>query len=415
MDGKVYPDTRARCTECGSSSFESKVKLSGFTIPYCKCGGHPNKFRLTSYFPDASKKSGRSRTEDIRFTDTGERISDPGTAVYMLKQIEKEIDLGSFKPEKYTSTKNRAKFLISNIAAEYIKFNEARREDPDDKISKRTLRDKKTIMKKHIVPIYGHLDIQQLSKKNIKELFSKVKSNRRRVHEELTQLLKFAKHEMEIVFTIPPLPKKPSSSYRDETTIPDIDCTWKVIEHLDDPRAKAVSIICMVYLLRPSDVLTIKPCDIDRKSRTLKIQRHDSDGICEEGRKSDSKKKQREIHVLPIVNELDMALDLVARPPSSEDFYFTGTKEGSYYPYSTFNNAWIRARKAAGYPDLPFYTSTKHARATDLIAKGFTSEQVRRVAGIGAKAFEHYSRLKAHQVENVVIDFDRERFKRAIG
>lgn len=417
MDGKIYPDTRAKCVECGSVIFPSKMKMSGFEVPLCKCGGHPDKFRLNSYYPDASKKTGKARTGDIRHTDTGQRISDPGTAIYMLKQIEKEIDLGSFNPEKYTAQKNREKYRIDSICEKYLEHNEKRRAVSDNPIGKRTLRDKKSIVKNYIIPIFGDIDIQQFPSKVLRERFLLVQKNRRRVYEELQEVIKFSYQELEIQFQHPVFPPKPKKGYRDETDIPEEGIFWDIVEKLDRPEAKAISVICALYMLRPSDVLTLKPCDMDFKHGVLKIQRHASDGEDAEGRKSDIKKSDRNIHTIPIVPELEFALKLVPDPKGQDEYYFKGPlADDKFYSYSTFNNAWIRARNAADRPGIKFYTAVKHARARDLMTQGISLEIIERISGVSAKVLkEHYLRLRAKDVKSTVLQFDTSRAKKAMG
>lgn len=140
------------------------IKAGAIDVPVCaECMSFPNRFRISAYYPDHTKKSGRSRTGDIRYDDQGNRIDSMDRAVYMLKQIEKEIGLGSFSPDKYVSQMNRDAFLFKRIIREYLAFSKFRVDDPDDKITKRTYRDKSLIAKNHLIPLFGDLDIQFLS------------------------------------------------------------------------------------------------------------------------------------------------------------------------------------------------------------------------------------------------------------
>ena len=422
MFGKIYPDTRASCS-CKKALFNKAIKAGKIDVPVCSvCLGFPDRFRISAYYPDHTKKSGRSRTGDIRYDDQGNRIDSMDRAVYMLKQIEKEIEQGSFNPDKYVSQRNREAFLLKNIINEYLAFSKSRIEDPDYRITKRTFRDKTLIAKNHLTPLFGTLDIQFLSSGIIKNKFRQVTTNRRRVHEEINSLLKFAKDELEIVFQMPAMPKKPSKNMRAEEEIPNIHALEKISTCMDDVRSRVLVRLLGITLLRPCDLLPLKESNLDFDRLVLRIDCHDSEGSLVSGRKSDSLKKSKSVFTTPLTKFIIEEIKHLEFTGRDDNYLFKNKRGGdSYMSYSTLNNAWIRARKKAAikFNDeslsrAQLYTATKHAGVTQLLEMGVSFEKIMRITGIGREALEHYSKLKANSVLSEIENLSILRFKKQL-
>jgi hypothetical protein len=161
--------------------------------------------------------------------------------------------------------------------------------------------------------------------------------------------------------------------------------------------------------------------NFDFERLILTIEHHDSEGVLESGRKSDSLKRKKERFTTPIssfiLQELAQ-LDLTGDP---EAFLFSSEKNPTtYMSYSTFNNRWIAARKKAalelgdlGLSSVPLYTAAKHAGVVRLIDMGTSFEKIMRITGITREALEHYARMRAQSVLSDVENLARFRFQMA--
>lgn len=414
MDGKVYADSRARCA-CDQRNFKLKINMGDYVVPFCTgCQSPPDKFRLTAYYPDANSKSGKTRTGPIRHDDMGRRITTPDIAVYMLRQIEKEIDQGIFNPDKYTSQTNREKFTIAYIGNQYCEHLDTRKSTGGSgEITDISARKSKGVINNHIIPNFGHLDIQNLDHRVIKKIYAQdIQTNKARVLEELKAIFKFASEELLHNFKMPALPKKPQKNLFDETEIPDIFALHKVADECDNEYAKAVFKICGLYLLRPSDVVTLKRSDIDYNSNIIRINSHQSGSEEIGGRKSDKRKKNLTTHTLPVTKEFINIITPLAgayTPENTKGYLFVNQKGNSFLPTSSLTKIWKRAKiKAAKkYNDSTLlnitpYRAAKHAGVTKLVALGYADEKIMRITGISKEALKHYARLSAENVLDAV-------------
>lgn len=405
MNGKIYPDTRSKCVKCGSAKFDKREMVLGFQISICECGGDPSRFRLRSYYVDPNKKSGRSRAGDIRYTDTGERITDRNTAIYMLKQIEKEIELGIFKPDKYVSLKNRNKYKVKSLLAKYVLWNWRRVGYEEERIGRRTAFLKLSTAKRHLRPHFGDIDVQLIPKDELVKRFRKVESNKRKVHEELTSFFKYLKSELGIISELPKFPPKPVKRFRDADEIPDIHALEKIVKFMEIPQCRVAAKLCGLYLCRPSDVLTLKGASVDITRCVLKLDSHDSMGREEPGRKSDRLKRGTSHTTLPINEEFFKIIEEVGLP-EGEEYLLKSAQDGDdYLSYSTLNNDWNKAREKAAkahsdprLAEAQLYTSAKHAGVTRMVEMGIPTERIMRITGVSREALEHYARLKAESV-----------------
>lgn len=414
MDGKVYADTRASCG-CGKNNFTLKINMGSFSVPYCSfCHSPPDRFRISAYYPDASSKSGKRKTDDIRHDDQGRRITTPDIAVYMLRQIEKEISDGYFNPDKYTSQSNRQKFKISFIAGLYLDWTKTRSDTHGNgEITDITFRKKKGDVKKWIIPFFGELDVQHLDHRVIKQIYNtNITANKKRVLEELNNVLKFAKDELIYNFNFPLLPKGPQKKFINENEVPDISALYKIAQFSDNPIGTKIFKICGLYLIRPSDVVTMKRSDLDLENGLITITSHQSGSSDIDGRKSDKKKRSVSTHTLPIGQDL---MNLLAEnadsynPLNIKGYLFVNKKGDSFLPYSSLNKIWIRARKKAaefyndkGLLKVELYRAAKHAGVTKLLELGYSDEKILRITGIGKEALKHYARLKAKDILEAV-------------
>ena len=144
----------------------------------------------------------------------------------------------------------------------------------------------------------------------------------------------------------------------------------------------------------------------------MSINSHQSGSEEIDGRKSDKRKKSVSTHTLPIredlINILSMNTDTY-NPLNTKQYLFVNKKGDSFFPYSTLNNVWKRARKkaAAFHNDeslktTELYKAAKHAGVTKLIELGYSDEMILRITGISKEALRHYARLKASDIAEVV-------------
>lgn len=337
----------------------------------------------------------------------------------MLKQIEKEIELEVFSAEKYTSRTNREKYKLSKIIDQYLEFSHKRLKDPEDRISYATYVVKKGIANNYLRPHFGHLDIQFIPKNEIRNIFrDKVDKRRRKVFEELSALFNFVEKELDLAFSIPPMPKRPKKNLKDESKLPDVKVLWEVIPHMKNKYAQAVAALMGVYLLRPSDILTLKTCDLNTRKNELQINRHLSYRSIEDGRKSSNLLKDGPVtHTLPLDYFFEILKQFeIAIPIEADAFIFPG-KFGPHLSYDAFKVRWREGAIDAGFfervkdpksgkekkkASVQAYEAAKHAGVSKLLEEGASPEMIIRVAGISRDMLKHYARIRASQTRGTI-------------
>lgn len=91
-----------------------KQKLRGYDVPVCgTCGKEPATYRVRRYLP--GKHGEESKRIEIRNDKDNKKLTDVIDAISVMKDIDREIENGTFDPSNYGSKEVVAKFKFSHF------------------------------------------------------------------------------------------------------------------------------------------------------------------------------------------------------------------------------------------------------------------------------------------------------------
>lgn len=351
LAARIYSDIKGTCP-CGGT-FSEKQKLKNLEYPVCnKCQDTPKLFRIRAKVVDMNNQD---KYIDVRHAQNGERLKDIIDCLSTLKQIENEIETGTFDIRRYDSLASRESYLFKNFSKSYIKHYEFKLGRGE--ISPAGFRNKKKYVKV-LSKFFDDFDIAAINVPLIHE-FKNSFTDKFRTRDlalgELKALLNHA-HKFEVVHKVPKFDLVPSSRKRAE--IISLDVAEKIIESIPDPKYRLMIKLLSIYPVRPSELRAIKWSDVSFFDRTVTFQRHFSDDKVIEGRKSVSK-GEKSVLVYPLVPELESYLKEAVRP-LRDNFIFTG-KENDFVSENCLARAWRKATKDLGLPPHQLY-ELRHAR-----------------------------------------------------
>lgn len=384
MGGSVKAEQRAICA-CGSKYHQ--VKQFGYSVPICpKCGSYPKKLRVVRYLPSFDGKGERL---EIRYSQTGERLTEIWDAIGALKVIDHEIETGNFDPRKYLSKKGIEKFKFKYfIENKYLPTQERR--EKRGELSLSMLKKKQSYYKNHLV-YFNDIDLRKVTTGKIFEYYDSWTEKLRTrdlVVQELKAILTYA-HKCEAIDNLPTFPrfKQAKKKHVDNFLTPEEQKL--IIENIENKSYQAMIKILSIYAMRPSEIRALKWKDIDFKNKTIKICRHFTNGTkLVEGRKSN-----KESHYLPFTDEFLEAIQDFPVSIVKENFVFIGMNGGAVGD-RVLSRAWHKAREKAGVRYVELYEGTKHSRLSYLKSLGHSDDDLILLSGhTNIKTVQRYAQV----------------------
>ncbi len=375
LSAKIYSDIKGNACSCGGQYLDKKIvyedehdeKSDMFEIPICNsCKKTPRKFRINAR---VENENGAKKTITIRNSQDGLRLTKVYQVITCLCIIKQEIREGRFDVRKYSSSLSKESFLFENFIQTYIKYYEKKASiKGKEGISPATLRKKKTLISLHLLPYFKGIEIGYVDRvkiKKFKDSWADQFSTRNQCLGELKRILNYA-FEYEYIKSVPKFDKIPKSRSREK--IAHISTIREVLPFVDDVYYYRIFRLLDIYPIRPCEVRCLRWKDIDFRKKTITIQRHLSDGVELDGRKSidiDSESGKGKI-TYPLTSDARTILKEVRSSINIDDLIFESKrKKGAFISHTVLPDHWRKACKLAGVEYFEPY-EIKHARATEI-------------------------------------------------
>jgi integrase len=351
LSARIYADTTGNKCPCGGS-FIKRIEHSdhsGLMVPKCdKCNAYPSLFHIDA---DSIDENGLKIRLKIRNDQNNNRLENISQVIFTLQTIQKEIKEGEFDVNRYVSKDARESFRFKNYIVKYLERQDRRLIKKE--ITPKALRDKKSLIKNHLDPEFGNLDLAQITQQRI-ALYIENLEERKRVHNlaigELKTILKQAKKDgkLKIVPDFDPIPK---ANRREE--IITMELVLKTIEAIPQKIYRDMFTLMTIYPFRPSEIRALRWKDFSPTGKTMfTVRGHFSDEVWIDGRKSISEgdksvmKYDRSPTAMTIINEY-RATAIRSLDPET-DWIFKGIN-GTHVQDEALADAWRTARKIIGH------------------------------------------------------------------
>ncbi len=395
MAAVIKSDTRVNRCDCGGGFTSIKTELFQNRIPAClSCGKPPKLLKIRVNLP----KIGRY---DIRYNRVGQRLTSLALADALLDEILKDIRTDRFDIKKYFSSFQRRQYLIGTLLDQYIDEKRTYRGQKSG-CTPKYIKDTDNLIKNYLKPFFGKIDSRELHYNHLKQFMAakEFPSHRQKVKAlgVLRPTLKMAAKEL-VGISLPEFPPLPAS--RMKTNFRDFETVMKIFDKMTTYRDAAKTGI--IYILRPCEIRAIQLRDINLTKGTLTIQRHWSDDMILDGRKSASDPSDRYYRIeLPVVPEFGKILaryDLSGDPKS---FLFE-RKYGGPLAVGSLNKQWRKACLLADVPVRAFYDDVRHGGATQLINAGVPLDKIRALCGhTNSSTTQRYAESDTLALTNVI-------------
>ncbi len=339
--------TKEKCPVC-NKSFENVdnrllICKEHFTIP-------------TRYFIDLYW---HGRQLKIYSDSNGRPLNYYELAYRLLTEIRQKID----KPGKFDPADYVAKRYIDMQFPDYARKWISRYKEIYDRkeISKITWSQKKGYTELLLIPFFKKYDIRDIKTGDVDDFYFSLSSSYKPmtkiiIMNILKLLFKYAKKRKDIK----EMPDFPIIKVNEEKIKwIDEEIQKKIYAHIPD-KFKPIFLFMMRQGVRPGEARALKYEDIDRKARTVTIQRTFSDNEIKENTKT------RKIRVLPLDDEV---YDMLCKRDQITGFVFT--HDGRPYTQNkSIGKVWNKAVKAAGLEHITMYNGTRHSFASQAVNRG---------------------------------------------
>jgi integrase len=354
LSAKIYSDQRGNCP-CGGK-FSARQVFKNIEYPVCgKCGEYPKLFRIRAKVVDTAMQE---KYVDIRHHNA-ERLKDIVDVFTCLKQVKAELDNGTFDLRKYDSQESREYFLFENYSAAYIEYHENRLKRGE--ISPAGLSSKQ----KYVRVLLKHFTGKDIFTIHIGEVerFKNSFTDRFRTRDlalgELKSILHHA-HKFDKLPTVPKFDLIPASKKRKEVV--SLEDALKIINAVEDERYKIMLKLLTVYPVRPCELRALQWRDIDYFGNTVKFERHFSEDVLLDGRKSLA---AGELDLeFPLTEWFREFLLCLPRPLKKDQFILPG-KVQEFVSENCLQRAWRKARNKLRMPPYQLY-EMRHARLSQI-------------------------------------------------
>lgn len=357
LSANIYSDERNGCKSCGGK-FDAVKDLEGVEYPACSgCGKAPTLFRIRAKILTEDL---RVKYVDIRHDRQGKRLSKVWDCLAVLERVKDEMDKGQFNYRDYDSLDGREAYLFENYADEYLKFHSKRRDRGE--LSPAGFRNKEKYVRV-LKPHFSGRDIVTIKIKEI-DAFKNSFTDRFRTRDLALSELKAILNHAEKYNDISKAPKfdlVPASKKRKE--IVSLEDALRIIDKVEDPQYQVMLKLLTVYPVRPCELRALQWRDVDYFGNTIRFERHFSEDVLLDGRKSVSSGDKAELE-FPLESWFREFLLCLPRPLKKDQFIFPG-KEQEFVSENCLQRAWRKARTKLKMPPYQLY-EMRHARLSQI-------------------------------------------------
>lgn len=347
MAARVYADVPGNKCACGGI-FSRRVPHPDeptVLVPRCNaCDKLPSLFHIDA---DASDPNGLKVRIKIRNDQNNERLERISQVIFTLQNVQKEISEGEFDVTRYVSKDARESFRFKNYVIEYEKFHEQRLLRKE--ITPKALRDKKSLIKNHLLPYFGNKDLIKITSPEIglfQRSYTKNLRSRDLALGELKTILRQAKKDGKLKL-VPDFERIPKAKRR--SSIISMELIEQTIAAVPQKIYRDMFTLMTIYPLRPSELRALRWCDFSPTGKTmLRVCGHFSDETWIDGRKSISEgenatmKYDRSVRALAILS--DYRATAIRSLDPETDWIFKGI-HGTHVQDEALADAWRTARE----------------------------------------------------------------------
>lgn len=310
----------------------------------------PSRFYIDIYW------NGRQRK--IYSDNDGQVLNNYEIANRVLTEIRQKIKKHCFEPADYVKRKYQD-MQFSDYARKWVYRYRERYKRKE--ISRITWEQKKSYMESLFIPFFKDYDIRDIRTGDIEDFYFSLSKDYKTITKTiiiniLKTLFKFAKRRRDIK-EIPDFPE----IKQEEKKIKWIDeeTQNKIYAQIPDIY-KPIFLFMIRQGVRPGEARAIKYEDIDRRAKTITIQRTFSGSDIKENTKTSH------IRILPLDDEV---YDMLYKDVIT-GFVFT-TRAGNPFMNNHFlGKVWARAVKKAGLEHITMYNGTRHSFASQAVNRG---------------------------------------------
>lgn len=403
VSAKIYSDSKNGC-RCGCRTWIRKPVdgLADYDQPMCeKCNSRPELYVIVALIED---EDGREERIKVRHTPDGDRLKDIHDVVYTLKNVNREIAGNTFDYGKYLSRESRESYIFDKIVAMYLHHHEKRLLRGE--LSPAGMKDKKTLIKNHLMPVFKGLDIGTISGKRIRAFYNSYTDSLRmrdKATGELKTIMNFAaSDDCKKLHNVPEFPEIKASNMVEDDVLITLQQQDSVIDKIENPVYRLAIRTLAIYGIRPCEVRTLKWEDVNKEKEVVFIRSHISLNQEISGRKSQAGK----VHALPVVPEFEEVLEeikkILPRVINAKDYIFKGA-HGGPIGQNVLTRAWNDACKLARIRGVTLYQGTKHSTLSDLGENHSDSKLIKLSGHTNTKTIRRYNQSNLKQVREMLI------------
>lgn len=378
MDGTVR--SKGRCPQC-KGPFE--LTLIGRDMDYMcpQCQTRPRRYYLDLYHEGQRIRLFSSRT--------GKVFRSYFPAHRNLEAIRLELENGDFDATMYVKRDQRP-LQFRRYVQFYILSKEAEGLKPG------TLKNKRYVARKHLIPHFGIRDIRQIKKRHCRELLNSLPNTslRRTVRAELQALLNFAEDNEDIDSAIR-VPRV-SVTHRKPVWLTQ-EQQEAILEHIPGGD-RPIYRFQVAYGCRTAEPCALQWDCVDFAKGIVTIRRNFS------GRQLVDSPKEGDWKPLPMVPEIRRMLEELKRKRDSlVPWVFVNRYTGRSYRPEKIAKHWRTAAEKAGYPGVQLEYN-RHSFIMQRLEAGCTYEEIAPITGHKdiQTMQKHYGRLRPEKLGRVV-------------
>jgi integrase len=254
---------------------------------------------------------------------------------------------------------------MADLAARYLREHAARQNAPESQ------RKARSMLRDHLLPQLGHLDVQAVSRADILALQAQVADypvRANRVLALVSALFTWAERwewrapRTHPVWRIPRFPERPRERY---LTPAEAQRLWRVLDEVETARTEHPSVVGGIRLLlltgaRSGEVKGLRWAQIDWQTGQVRL--------------STSKTGAKTLYLAPETLEVVRALPHAPGNP----YVLPGTLPGK--PWHDLRRPWYRVRRLAGLDDVRLH-DLRHTYASVAVAAGLSLSKVGKLLG----------------------------------
>ncbi|WP_432472076.1 tyrosine-type recombinase/integrase [Amphritea sp. HPY] len=242
---------------------------------------------------------------------------------------------------------------------------------PHAKSHKRTWKGDEGMMNRELIPVFGHMRLNQITRKQIQSFHTRLKEEGRS-GAYCDHYIKLIRHALNLAVDWDIISQNPARRvplFREDNRVENYMERDELERLIHVLRSDANRMVCNIALFllstgaRLNEALTATWNNIDQKNRVWRIPAANS--------------KSKKIRSVPLN---DSALEIINQLTTEQRYEYLFINKNTGKPYTTILKVWGRLRKEAGLPRLRLH-DLRHQYASFLVNDGRTLYEVQQILG----------------------------------